>query len=77
MFVNTTEGHVGSIHNRHPESLNKHPAYEYNINYGEKDVEAVNLVEKVELSSEKQYVQSQPLVPTTPPVEEHPPPLPP
>lgn len=51
MFVNAIEGHIGAIHNRHPESPNKHPAYEYNINYGEKDVEAINLVEKVELPS--------------------------
>jgi len=36
---------IGAIHNRSPESRNRHLAYEENINYGEKDVEVINLVE--------------------------------
>jgi hypothetical protein len=59
--------------NRIYESLNRHPVYEDNINYNKKDVKAIKLVEKVELLSEKQYVQPQSLVSTTAPVEEHPP----
>jgi hypothetical protein len=65
---------VGAVHNRDPESPNRHPAYEENINYGENDVEVINLVE---LPSEKQFVQPLPFVPTTAPMEEHPPPPPP
>jgi hypothetical protein len=43
--------------------LNRKPTHEENVSYGE----------KVELSSKKQYVQPQPLVPATVPVEEYPP----
>jgi hypothetical protein len=55
-------------------SPNRHSAYEANINYGERDVEATNLVKKVELPSEKQFVQQQLFVPMTTPVEEQLPP---
>lgn len=34
-----------SITYRNPESRNRHPAYEENINFGEKDVKVINLVE--------------------------------
>jgi hypothetical protein len=47
------------------ESPNRKPVYEENVSFSE----------KVELSLEKQYVQPQPLVPTTVPVEEYPPQL--
>jgi hypothetical protein len=67
---------IQPICNRICESLNRQPAYEENINYGENDVQAVNLVEKVELPSKKQFVQ-QLFVPTTTPMEEQPPHPPP
>jgi hypothetical protein len=50
--------------NRIYDSLNRQPVYEENIIYGEKDVEAINLVGKVELLSNKQYVQPLSLAPT-------------
>jgi hypothetical protein len=56
---------------------NRHYAYEENINYGERDVEAFNLIKKVELPLEKKYVQPQLLVLTTTQVEEQPSPPPP
>jgi hypothetical protein len=39
--------------------LNRKLVYEENVSDGENDVEATNLVEKVELPLEKQYVQPQ------------------
>jgi hypothetical protein len=54
---------IQSVSNHIYESSNKKPIYEENVSYGE----------KMELPSEKQYVQPQPLVPATVPVEEYPP----
>jgi len=54
---------VQPVSNHIYEFPNRKPIYEDNVSYGE----------KVELSSEKQYVQPQPLVPATVPVEEYPP----
>jgi hypothetical protein len=73
-FVNKYGGCVDAVQNHDSESLNRHPAYEENINYGENNVEVINLVE---LPLQKQFVQPLPFVPTTALIEEHPPPPPP
>ena len=62
--------HIQHVPKHIHKSPNRHSAYEANINYGERYVEAVNLVKKVELPSEKQFVQQQLFVPTTTVVEE-------
>jgi hypothetical protein len=54
---------VRPVSNHIYESPNRKPIYEENVSYSE----------KVELPSEKQYVQLQLLVPATVPVEEYPP----
>jgi hypothetical protein len=54
---------VQPVSNHIYEFPNRKPIYEDNVSYGK----------KMELSLEKQYVQPQPLVPTTVPVEEYPP----
>jgi hypothetical protein len=66
-----------SVCNHIHKSPNRHSTYEENINYGERDMKAFNLVKKVELPLEKKYVQPQLLVTMTTPVEERPPPPPP
>jgi hypothetical protein len=67
--------HIRPIYNHIHKSPNRSFAYKENINYGERNVEAVNLVKKVELLSEKQFVQ-QLFDPTTTPMEEQPSPPP-
>ena len=44
-FVNKYGGCVDAVQNHDSESLNRHSAYEENINYGENNVEVINLVE--------------------------------
>jgi hypothetical protein len=61
-FLDNDVSCVRSICNHVYESPNRKPVYE----------EKISSDEKVELPSEKQYVQPQSLVPTTVPVEEYP-----
>jgi hypothetical protein len=62
-FLDNDVSCVRPVCNHIYESLNRKPVYEENVSYGE----------KVELPSEKQYVQPQPLVSTNVPMEEYPP----
>jgi len=63
VYEDLSDDDVQPVSNHIYEFPNRKPIYEDNVSYGE----------KVELSSEKQYVQPQPLVPATVPVEEYPP----
>jgi hypothetical protein len=63
VYEDLSDDDVQPVSNHISESLNRKPIYEENVSYSE----------KVELLSKKQYVQPQPLVPATVPVEEYPP----
>jgi hypothetical protein len=69
-FLDDEVSPIRHVRNHIHNSPNRHSTYEENINYGERYVEAVNLVKKVELPSEKNYVQPQSLVPTNTSMEE-------
>ena len=69
-FLDDDASHIRHVRNHIHKSPNRHFVYEENINYGEKDVDVVNL----ELPSKKQFMQQQLFVPTTILVEEQPPP---
>jgi hypothetical protein len=63
IYEDLSDDNVQPVSNHISESPNRKPIYEENVSYSE----------KVELPSDKQYVQQQPLVPATVPVEEYPP----
>jgi hypothetical protein len=64
-FLDDDVSHIQHVRNHIHKFPNRHSVYE-EINYGENDVDVVNL----ELPSEKQFVQLQLFVPMTTSVEE-------
>jgi hypothetical protein len=72
-FLDDNVSHIRHVCKHIHKSPNRHSIYEENINYGENDVDVVNL----ELPSEKQYVQPPSLIPMTTSMKKQLPPPPP